>query len=227
MIPSAPLQRRVSHLLTILTLIGALFALQPALAASVDVAVSDADGIAAVGQNHADSATAENVSFYAQYREVGRFDAIQITAVGTDIQGTDVEVANLAGQACADVDRYYLPLLQSNTTTEEHSRGVEIAWLGKIKIVSSFEKELALFWEKQIESRQIDLALVHLYLREVGVVGNVCRKVVSDSEFYIDARLTIEFVINRGIRQPVCGDGAQAIRLNLNIEVSRGDLQLV
>jgi hypothetical protein len=50
MVLIAPLQRRVSRLLTILTLIGALFALQPALAASVDVSVSDTDGIAAVGQ---------------------------------------------------------------------------------------------------------------------------------------------------------------------------------
>ena len=50
MVPIASLQRQVGRLLTILTLIGALFAAQSSLAASVDVAVSDADGTAAVGQ---------------------------------------------------------------------------------------------------------------------------------------------------------------------------------
>ena len=50
MVPIAPLQLQVRRLLTILTLIGALFAVQSSLAASVDVSVSDADGTAAVGQ---------------------------------------------------------------------------------------------------------------------------------------------------------------------------------
>ncbi|MGB5624518.1 MAG: TonB-dependent receptor [Woeseiaceae bacterium] len=50
MVPIASLQLRVSRPLAILTLIGALFAAQSSLAASVDVAVSDADGMAAVGQ---------------------------------------------------------------------------------------------------------------------------------------------------------------------------------
>lgn len=51
MLPIASRQHRASPLLTRLTFIGSLFAAAPLLAASVDVAVSETDGTAAVGQD--------------------------------------------------------------------------------------------------------------------------------------------------------------------------------
>ena len=63
--------------------------------------------------------------------------------------------------------------------------------------VAVLEKELALLGEEQAEPRQVDLLLVGLDLREIGVVGEVRGQVLRDAVLHVEPHVAVEVVRDR------------------------------
>ena len=100
---------------------------------------------------------------------------------GLDVHHADAERADLAGQAAADVDRDDAAAVEADAAAVEQVRrvGAAAAAAGiaaarcaaapEVEQAAALEEELALLRKEQVEARQVDLLLVDLDLREVGV----------------------------------------------------------
>src|SRR5688500_10805403 len=67
---------------------------------------------------------------------------------------------------------------------------------GEVKIAASREEGVALFGEEETEAREVDLLLVDLHLREIGVDGDIGRQVRCDRIPGVPADLAAEIVGN-------------------------------
>ena len=79
--------------------------------------------------------------------------------------------------------------------------------------------------EEQAESGQVDLLLVHLDLREVGVVGEVRGQVLGESVLDVDTAVRVAIVRYRGRDGPVGVERADRVGLDLERAAVAGHLQ--
>ena len=66
----------------------------------------------------------------------------------------------------------------------------------KANVPRPFEEEVALLREEQVEARQVDLLLVDLDLREVGVDGEVGGDVLRDAVLHVAADAAVAIVVD-------------------------------
>ena len=198
----------------------------------------------AVGEDGADAAPAQDVALHAEHAEVrGGGPGV----VGPDVDGPDAEVAHLAGQASAAHDRHGPPrLVEADPPAEEEGRGVagseeagrpgevparrcaEASEAGRppeVEDALAFEEELAFLREEQAEPRQVDLLLVHLHLREVGVEGEVRGQVLGESVLEVDAAVPAGVVRDGGRGGAVGVERADRVGLDLERAVALRHLQ--
>ena len=146
----------------------------------------------------------------------------------------DAEVANLAGQAATGLDRNHPVGVQPDPPAVEHRRrirGLRRAHLragataGEIEHAAALEKEVTLLGKEQAESREVDLLLVDLHLREVGVDGEVGGQVRRDAVLHIAANIAIEVVLDRRGSQLVGGQPRNCVGLELEVLACRGQIE--
>src|SRR5262249_22540612 len=87
------------------------------------------------------------------------------------------------------------------------------------------EKELALLGKEETEAREIDLLLVGLDLREVGVVGEVGRQVLREAVLHVDADVTRDVVGHSRNHTRVARETGDCVWLDLEIARSRRRLE--
>ena len=162
----------------------------------------------------ADGAPAQHVALQAGHREVRRRRARHRFVAGLHVEQTDAVGPDLAGEPAAAPNRHRSPRVQSDAPTEEEDRrgaaeafALEVVGCraaaepaAEIEDPLPFQEELALLGKEQAEPRQVDLLLVHLHLREVGVVGEVCGQPLRHAVLHVDPE-----VAARIVRQPGCG----------------------
>ena len=100
----------------------------------------------------------------------------------------DAELADLAGEAAAGIDRDDAAAVQADApAVEQRRRAVAVPLLpsgaaaAEVEDAAPFEEEVALLREEEAEARQVDLLLVDLDLREVGVDRDVRRQIGRDA----------------------------------------------
>ena len=124
------------------------------------------------------------------------------------------ELADLAGDPPADLDRHLAAAVEPDAPAVEEERRrrwrVEAAAqpaaaaqvarraaAGEVEDAAALEEEVALLGEEQVEAGQVHLLLVDLDLREVGVVGEVGDEVGGDAVLHVEADLAVEIVGHR------------------------------
>ena len=91
----------------------------------------------------------------------------------------------LSRAAAEDVDRHDAPVgRQADAPREEQVDRLRLAELERRRVL---EEERPLLREEQIEAREVDLLLVGLDLREVGVDRDVEREVRTNAPLHVDA----------------------------------------
>ena len=103
--------------------------------------------------------------------------------------------ADPAGQAAAGVDRHRAAVVRGRSAGCRRGsacRSPPAICPGRRPAEGEralvLEKELALLGKEQAEAREVDLLLVGLDLREVGVVGEVGRQVLRDAVLHVERR---------------------------------------
>ena len=197
-----------------------------------------------VGEDRADPAPPQNVALDAEHAEVGRDGAGARRVVGLNVDGPHAEITHLAGQASAAQNRHGASLVEADPPAEEDGGGVSAskearradtpprgpaaAGAGRPPEVEdplTLQKELALLREEQAEPRQVDLLLVHLDLREIGVPGEVRRQILGESVLHVATRLAGAVVRDRGHGGPVGRERADHVGLDLERAVAFRHLQ--
>ena len=111
--------------------------------------------------------------------------------------------ADAAGQAAADIDRNRTPALEADAPAVEEDRRIAAGVLaGRLHAAEReralvLQEELALLREEQAEARQVDLLLIGLDLREVGVDREIGGEVLRDAVFHVDADVGRDVVSRR------------------------------
>ena len=93
----------------------------------------------------------------------------------------------------------------------------------EVEDAAAFEEEVALLGEEEAEAREVDLLLVDLDLREVGVVGEVRGQVLGDAVLDVDADVAGGVVADAA--RDVAGQPADRVGLHLERPVARRHLQ--
>ena len=199
-------------------------------------------GDGAVGEDRTDRAAAQDVTPETEDGEVGRFRPGNRLVPRVDVQGAHIELPDLARQARAADNGHHAALLQPDPPAVEELRHVDGAEepagrlgarpadgregaTGEAEDATSFEKELPLLRKEQGEAGQVDLALVHLHLREVRVVGEVGGQVPGDAVLHVDAAVDAHIVDLHGGCGQVRGQAADDIRFDLEAAARRRRLQ--
>ena len=129
-----------------------------------------------------------------------------LLVVGLDTQGADVERTELAGDAAATEDRHHRAALQADAPAVEQGGCVATAKepaataeppadapAREVEDAVSLQEKLPLLGKEEAEAGQVHLLLVHLHLREVGVVGEVGREVRCDADLHVEAEIAVAF----------------------------------
>ena len=164
----------------------------------------------AIGEHRADGAAAQDVALDARDGEVRRRRRRRRLVAGLDVEHADAPPADLAGQAAADVDRHDAAAVEADAPAVEHvghvggaaeagaryaaTAAARRAAAAEVEQASALEKELALLGQEQVEARQVDLLLVDLDLREVGVHGEIGGQVRGDAVLQIAADIAVVVV---------------------------------
>jgi hypothetical protein len=143
----------------------------------------------------------------------------------------DGELADLPGHAAADLNRYDPAAVEADAAAVEQERRRRLAVVAaaqpapaevaagaaaaEIEDAAAFKEEVALLRKEQVEARQVELLLIDLDLREVGVVGEVGHQVGGDAVLHVAAGLEVEIVRERRRAQPVGGGAAEGVGLDL------------
>ena len=110
---------------------------------------------------------------------------VQADRFGLHVEQADVHAARLSGQTGAALNGHELAAVGDADATAE--KQIDLAAPAHGEEPAVFEEERPLFREVQVESRQVDLLLVHLDLREVGVVGEVEIQARRHADLPVDA----------------------------------------
>src|SRR5262245_9946313 len=99
---------------------------------------------------------------------------------------TEIELAHLSCQLCAEIDFLWLTIRRQTDPTREKCGQVVARFSGTVEVAGSFQKELPLLRKEQRKAREIDLAVIDFCLGKIGVDGEVClqlrRQVVEQVE---------------------------------------------
>src|SRR5690606_1177547 len=95
----------------------------------------------------------------------------------------------------------------------------------EVEDAPSFEEEVALFRELQVESREIYLLFVDLDLREVGVEGKVGGQAGRDPVLHVQAGIDIRFIGEPGRIVAAGLQPGDPVRLDLQIPARRWRLE--
>ena len=120
----------------------------------------------------------EQAPLHAGGREVLADEPLLVLVAGADVQKAHVLTAHLAGELRADVDALRACVgAETDAAAEErlHLLAAEpvAVGAGEVEERSAVQEEVATLREEEREAREIDLALIDLRLREVGVHGDV------------------------------------------------------
>ena len=120
-------------------------------------------------------------------------DVQQLDVVGLHVQQADVELAGLARHAPAAVDRNGLARrTDPDPTTEEQ---LDLAGIADREEAGVLQEERALLREEQIEAIEVDLLIVDLDLREIGVDGAVEREARRQAVLDVHSGIAVELGI--------------------------------
>ena len=163
--------------------------------------------------------------------------------VGLDVQRADGVAARLAGQSRPAENRHGLAAGQADAAAVEdlrhvaaaeearsaETRGAELAArvagrAAEVEDAAAFEEELPLLRKEQVEPRQVELRLVGLHLREVGVVGEVRGQVLRQAVLDVDAAVAGALVHDLLRRIEGAVDRPDGVRLDLEPAVAARDL---
>ena len=146
-----------------------------------------------------DAALAQDVAPHAHDREIGRARADVRHVVGLDVQRADAVRPDAPGETAAAVDRHGPPGVEADAPAVEQHRRVAAAarHAAEREGVAVLEEELALLGKEQAEPRQVDLLLVGLDLREIGVEREVGDQVLRDGVLHVEPRVAAEVVRRR------------------------------
>ena len=100
-------------------------------------------------------------------------------------------------------------------TAEEEGGGVGAEPAAELEDPLSLEEELAFFWKKEAEAGQVDLLLVHLDLREIGVVGEIGCQSLRDTILDVEPDIPVELVQHGRGRVQIGRDVGDHIGLDL------------
>ena len=172
-----------------------------------------------VRRHHADGAPPHHIPLESHDGEVRRLRLGHRFVAGLDIHDPDGVRSHLPRQAATGIDRHDPTTIEADAARVEQVRRVgrvgapsrPNATPGKVKDPAPFEEEVTLLGEKEAEAREVDLLLVDLHLREVGVDREVGRQVRRDRVFGVAADPAPEIVGDRG--------GPHAIRLQARDDV--------
>ena len=176
---------------------------QAQVSASHDVRVVPRQRRGARRGDEPDAAAAQDVFLHPHYGKRRLRKLRRWNGVGADAQQAEVIGAHFAKQPAADLDRHRLPVVQPNPTAEEHDRGLRRGAIPRAATESllrategeqalPFKKEFTLLWKEETEPREVELLLVDLHLREIGVVRDVGREALGQSVPQIEAEIPVE-----------------------------------
>ena len=107
------------------------------------------------------------------------------TSFGLHVQQPDVDAAGLAAQPRAAPNRHQRAVVVDADAPAEEQ--IDVAGLADREQPAFSRKNGRFSGKTQVEARQVDLLLVHLDLREVGVVGEIEVQARRDAELGVDA----------------------------------------
>ena len=189
---------------------------QPAIEAERAVPAVDTARLAgggAVDEDAADGRSVPQILAHPNRREVvgGR----QVDALGLHVHQADVDAVGVAGQPRAALDGHELAVVADADAAAEEQ--VDLAALADGEQPAVLEEERPLLGKEQVEPCQVDLLLVDLHLREVGVVGQVERHARRHADLAVDAPVGV--FIGRGLSQEITIDRSD--RVGHQLEVAR------
>ena len=131
------------------------------------------------------------------------------------------------GDAPAREDRHLAPVVQPDPPREEQLRrlvdGVDLTAepglarrAPELECPAALEEEVALLGKHHREAGEVDLLLVHLHLREVGVDGEVGGQVGVDAVLRVEAAGGGPVVDHRRRADPITGHLRDAVGLELD-----------
>ncbi len=186
----------------------------------------------AAGEQGADAAAPQQVAPQPHDREVGGLRTGGGSLGGLYVQHPHAERADAAGEPAASVDRHLEPLVQPYLPAVEQDRRVAdarelarpgLAAEGEDALV--LEEELALLGEVEAEPGEVDLLLVGLDLREVGVHGQIRHQVLGDAVLDVEPRVRGRVVGDRRVRRANAVQLSRGVRLDLEIETAARRLE--
>src|SRR3989304_3592359 len=192
------------------------------------------EGCVPVGSDDSDIAAPKEIASHPENREVGGGDeGIVLDAASLDVEGADTVGAGTAGQPTPDLNRVDAVVGETDAAAEEHD-GSEIGDLhsrsggtsapqllhaAELKNRLPLQEKVAFLGEEEAESRQVDLLVVLLDLREVGVVGEMGDESAGYGVFGVETDVSVRVVRKTWIGCLVRGAGGECVGVHL--EVSR------
>src|SRR5262249_34022939 len=158
-----------------------------------EVVVSGARGVPASGDG-SDPGLLEEVPAHPQRDEVlrGEWTRLERRVAGLDVEDTHVEARLPARDLETGEDRDLLAVQEPDRAAEEGNQlGILAPQAGNVVHPGALEEERPLLREEELEAREVDLARVHLRLREIGVDGQGRRQAGRDALEDVEAGLEL------------------------------------
>ena len=139
------------------------------------------------GVDRAEVGLLQDAPLDARNREV-LGDELTVLVSRSDVEEADVLAAHLSGELRAEVDLLRRRVRAQTDPPAEEGLNLRTARAvaGEVEERRAVEEEVAALGKEEREARQVDLTLIDLGLREVGVDGQVCadsrRRVVEEVE---------------------------------------------
>ena len=181
------------------------------------------------GRDDADIASAKDVPPEPQHSEIGGLHET-LDASGLNVQSANPERAGTAGHPPSHLNGVHAARREPDAAAEEHDRRqvpdrptrtkAEVRsalHASKGEDTRPFEKELSFLREEQAETGQVDLLLILLDLREVGVVGEVGNETPGQPVLDIESGVRVPVVRHDGLRVIVGYGRRDAVGLELQI----------
>jgi hypothetical protein len=145
----------------------------------------------AAGVERADVRLREHPASDPQDREI-LADLIGLPAVSrAHLQDADVECTGAAGQLAAHIDALRLSARVPADAAGEERRHHTPGHASEIEVARSFQKEIALLFEEQRKTREVDAPLVDLGLGEVGVDAEIQLECGGDIEECVEPDIAV------------------------------------
>ena len=180
------------------------------------------------GHQRSDTAAAKNVTLHPRYRKVRGERPGRLVSTGLNVQETHAVGADAPRQPPSSLDGNDTALVEADPPAVEQRGRVtrtESTGASERECALVLDEEVTLLRKEQAESGQVDLLLVGLHLRKIGVVGEIGRQVLGDLVLHIHTRIEAEVVPDLRARGQVARDVREDEGFDLDVPGVLGDFE--